>query len=121
MYFEGRELVSPAESIGSRELREGGVYYAITYIDDEMLQPNIESLVFIGKDLEPGDVGQAYFQDLSSYSEGVGYDWQRADGPTRFYSGPENELNHIFTYEKMLNELMKCSLRRRSSNKEKGT
>ena len=121
MYFEGRELATAAEAVGSSELREGDVYYAITYIDDEILQPNIESLVFIGKDLEPEDVGQAYFQDLSSHGEGVRYDWEKADGPTRFYSGPENELNHIFTHEKMLNELMKCSLRRRSSNKGKGT
>jgi hypothetical protein len=115
MYFEGRELVSHAEPVSSDELRKGEVYYAVNYIDAEMLQPEIESLVFIGKDLEPEDVGKAYFQDLSSHSEGVGYDWDSADGPAKFYSGPENELNHIFTYEKMLNELMKCSIRRQQT------
>ena len=34
MYFEARELVSHAEPVSSEDLREGEVYYAITYIDE---------------------------------------------------------------------------------------
>jgi hypothetical protein len=115
MYFEGRDLVSYAEPISSNELREGNLYYAVNYIDTEMLQPEIETLVFIGRDLEPEDVGKAYFQDLSSHTEGIRYGWETAEGPAKFYSGSENELKHIFTYHKMLNELMKCSIRRDQS------
>ena len=78
-----------------------------------MLVPTIEALVFVGKNREPDDVGEAYFQDVGSYREGVPYGWDADDGNATFYSGPENELNDIFDYEHALEELMRCSLRRK--------
>ena len=113
MKFEGRELQTYAEPILATELEEGAAYFAVNYIDDEMLIPTIETLIFIGNNLEPDDVGQAYFQDVASYREGIPYSWNADDGSATFYSGPENELNHIFNYEHALEELMRCSLRRK--------
>lgn len=114
-HFEGRELKTFAEPVSSAELRKGEVYFAINYIDDAMLIPVMETLVFVGSNLEPGDVGEAYFQDVESYREGVPYNFGADEGSATFYSGPENELNHIFTYERALDVLMRCSLRRRDA------
>jgi hypothetical protein len=113
MEFDGRELPPYAEPISAAELEEGSVYFAVNYADDEMLIPTMETLVFVGKNLEPDDGGEAYFQDVGSYRERVPYGWDADDGKATFYSGPENELNHIFNYEHALEELMRCSLRRK--------
>ena len=115
MHFEGRELKPYAEPVSTTELKEGAVYFAVNYVDDDMLIPIVETLVFAGKDLEPEEVGVAYFQDVESYREGVRYGWDTNDGSATFYSGPENELNHIFTYEHALDELLRCSIRRRDA------
>jgi hypothetical protein len=104
VYFDGRELKPYAEPVSSNELQEGAVYFAVNYVDDEMLIPLMETLVFIGRNLEPGDVGTVYFQDVESYREGV-----------RYGSDAENELGHIFDYEQALDGLMHCSLRRKEA------
>jgi len=112
MHFERQDLKSYAEPISS-ELREGEVYFAVNYIDDEMLTPIMETVVFIGRNLEPGDVGQVYFQDVESYREGIPYSSTGgSDGTANFSSGSEAELKHIFKYEQMLDELLRCSGRR---------
>ncbi|HEX6731297.1 MAG TPA: hypothetical protein VF074_14835, partial [Pyrinomonadaceae bacterium] len=73
---------------------------------------------FIGRDLEPEDVGQVYFQDVESYREGFQYGSDVTDEWATFESGSENELGHIFQFERALESLMCCSLRRnRAVNK----
>jgi len=113
VYFEGRELKEFAEPVSAGDLREGEVYFAINYVDDDMLIPVMETVVFIGRNLEPGDVGQVYFQDVQSYQEGIRYGWDKEDEWAKFEAGSENEVNHIFDYENALNALMRCSLNRR--------
>src|SRR5437870_5785774 len=121
MYFEGRKLESYDEPVVSTDLREGEVYFAVNYVDDDMLIPIIETLVFLCKNLKPDDVGKAYFKDVESYCQGLPYDCDEDKSSTEvdvnggsasFYSGPENELHHIFKYEQALEELMRCLLRR---------
>lgn len=115
MHFEGRELKEYAEPVSANELREGEVYFAVNYVDDEMLVPTMETIVFIGRNLEKGDEGQVYFQDIESQRAGVSYDCESDDGPARFECGSEHELNHIFDYEHALEVLMRCSLRRQKT------
>jgi len=115
MRFEGRELKPFAEPVSAADLHEGSAYFAVTYVDDDMLIPTMETLVFIGKNLEIDDVAEAYFQEINSYRQGVRYGWDVKDGEASFYSGPENELHHIFDFDHALEELMKCSLRRSKS------
>lgn len=115
MHFEGRDLTDHAEPISASELQQGEVYFAVNYVDSEMLVPVIETVVFIGRDLEPGDVAQVYFQDLESRREGVEYDWESDTGLAKFQSGSEDEINHIFNYEHALEELMRCFVRRQTS------
>jgi hypothetical protein len=139
VYFEGRELRPGSQPVSAAELKEGTVYFAINYVDEDMLIPVVETLVFIGKNLLPDDVGKAYFQDVESYRQGVLFkvgfgegsvidggshnsnalepvrDAEVDSSPATFFCGSENELNHIFKYEAALDELIKCSLRRKEA------
>jgi len=71
LHFEGRDLKNYVEPVSASELREGEVYFAVNYVDNEMLVPIMEPLVFIGRNLESGDVSRVYFQDVESRREGV--------------------------------------------------
>ncbi len=113
MRFEERELPSYAQPVSSADLKEGTVYFTVNYIDDDLLIPTVETIVFIGRDLQPGDSGRVYFQDIDSYGRGVRYESATAEDYVQFSTGSENELSHIFEYDRALEELMKCSLRRR--------
>lgn len=114
MRFEERELPSYAEPISSTDLQEGEIYFSVNFVDDEMLIPTMETVVFIGKDLEPEDSGQVYFQDIDSYRSGVRYESATEEDYAEFFAGSESQVHHVFTFEKALEALMKCSLRRRS-------
>ena len=115
MHFEGREITEYAEPVSNRDLREGQLYFTVNYLDDELLIPIMETIVFIGRNLEPGDVGQVYFQDAESHREGVSFDRDTDSDPARFQGGSDDELGHIFNYEHALEELMRCLIRRRTS------
>jgi hypothetical protein len=115
MRFEGRELKPFAEPVLSADLQEGSIYFSVNYVDDEMLIPVVEPLVFVGRNLEAEDVGRVYFQDVDSYNEGIRYASATEDQSADFYVGPENEVGHIFEFERALDQLLKCSLRRRES------
>ena len=112
MHFEERELKPYAEPVSTDELKEGSVYFSVTFLDDDMLIPTVEPLVFIGRNLEPGDSGQVYFQDFDSYRRGVCYATITEDSYSKLFAGSENELGHLFHYERALEVLMACSLRR---------
>jgi len=114
VYFEGRELKPHAEPVSSTELTEGSVYFAVNYVDDEMLTPMMETVVFVGRNLEPDDVGTVYFQDVESYREGIRYGQNSQDEWAEFQTGSEKEIGHIFNFEQALDELMRCSLHRKS-------
>ena len=115
MYFEGRELNSYAQPVLPNELHEGEVYFALNYVDSQMLVPMVDTLVFIGRNLEAKDIAEVYFQDIVSYQEGVPYEWEANDETGTFFCASEDQINHIFTYEQLLNELMKCAARRVST------
>ncbi len=117
MYFERRELKPYGEPVSSEQLHEGKIYFAVNYVDGEMLIPTMKTLVFIGKNLEDGDMGKVYFQDVTSYRKGVKYDWEATDARASFYSSSELQIGHIFEYEHALNSLLRCLLRRRKMHK----
>ena len=120
MRFEERELKPFAEPVSAADLKEGSIYFALNYVDEAMLIPTLETVVFIGRDLEPGDSGQVYFQDIASYRRGAHLDRPSKNNPARFYAGSEHEMGHIFDYEHALKQLMACSLRRRKSARQGG-
>jgi hypothetical protein len=112
MYFEGRELHSYSEPVSLDRLKVGQVYFLVGFIDDKMLVPMFDAYVFIGRDLEPEDQGQLYFQTFASHKQGLTWSSSTADDGQEFLCQPENQLGMLFEYEHALNELLKCSLRR---------
>jgi hypothetical protein len=112
MKFEGRELKPYAEPLSHRDLCEGHTYFFLTYVDEELLVPSLQPVVFIGRDLEEGESGRVWFQDYESHREGIRYGQPNASEGV-FYSGMQEETGHVFEYEQALNLLMLCSLRRR--------
>lgn len=115
MRFESRELKPYGEPVSASELKEGSVYFFLQFIDDEMLIPTLEPVVFVGRNLEPGDAGRVYFQDIGSHRHGVTYNSAAKDDEATFYTGSESELGHVFEYERALDGLMRCSLKRQKT------
>ena len=113
MLFEARDLKSYAQPVSASELRMGSIYFFVNFIDDEMLLPTLNPVVFVGEDLEPEDSGQVYFQDADSFLEGTRYDNVTEENPATFFMGSRDEVGHVFQYERALEVLMRCSLRRR--------
>ena len=115
MRFEERELRSYAQPV-TNGLIEGEVYFSVQYVDEDLLIPIIETLVFVGA-LDANDPNLLYFQDVGSYRQGIRHDSANAE-EAEFQVGSRGGINHIFEYERALDELMKCSLRRRKKLKE---
>jgi hypothetical protein len=72
----------------------------------------MQTVVFIGENLDAEDEDQVYFQDIDSFSRGVRYGSEDDGDYALFHKGPRNELGHVFTFEHALNVLLSCSLRR---------
>ncbi|MDH4079291.1 MAG: hypothetical protein OEU68_05695 [Nitrospira sp.] len=109
MRFEARELKPYAEPVSVNELKLGKEYFSVTFVDDEGCIPIIDTLIFTGKT----DEGLLRFQDVVSYRRGVRPDEDTAEGHATFYECTEDQMNVIFDYERALDVLMCCSLKRR--------
>lgn len=114
MWFERRELKPYAEPVTRAELVEGHEYFSVQYVDEALLIPTMETWVFVGENIEDGDVDTLYFQDVESYREGVRYDDADAFEEGVFQACSAKKPNHFFTFERALEQLMACSLRRRA-------
>ena len=86
MRFEERELKPYAEPVPPEELKNGETYFAVPFLDDDGLMPTLEPLVFIGRDLDPGDEGKLYFEDYGSYRGGVRFETASPDDEAIFVS-----------------------------------
>jgi hypothetical protein len=114
MRFE-RTIKTHAEPVAKDDLKEGAIYFFVSFVDDEMLIPTMETVVFVGKDLEPDDIGRVYFQDVYSFREGITYSTPNEKNYAEFHAGSEDELGHVFEYDQALDVLIGCSLRREGS------
>lgn len=112
MLFEARELKACGEPVSPEELRLGEVYFGVLFLDDNGFVPMMEPKVFIGHNLEAGDVGKVYFQDFASYRRGVRYESANDDDDAVFEVGVQN---YIFEYARALDVLMYCELLRRKA------
>lgn len=111
MRFEARDLKKYAEPISESDLEEGAVYYALTFVDEEMLIPHVDTIVYVGVNLDGTDRDRVYFQDIDSFRDGIRFNTAAPEGAV-FHSGSKDELQHIFDYEKLLDQLLACSIRR---------
>lgn len=114
MRFEERALKPYAEPISFDELKQGAIYFSVSYVDDQLLMPMVEPLIYIGENLDAGDVGRvSYFQDASSYRQGIRHGSPSKEGEATFFAASEGKMPPIFEYERALDELLRCALRRR--------
>lgn len=113
MRFEERDLTREvkgyAEPVLPEHLREGQVYFAVVFLDKDALVPAMEPRVFVGTKAEP-DGDKLYFQDFASYQRGIRFESPNADDEATFITGAGR---YIFEYERALDVLMACALRRR--------
>lgn len=117
MKFAARELKPYYEPVEYQDLEVGIEYFIVRFVDDDMLIPTIESLIYIGEDLLEEDEGSCYFQDIESYLDGISFPNDERVNEAVVHRQPKNELSSICSFESSLNELLKCSLRRAEHGK----
>jgi hypothetical protein len=113
VWFESREISPGAEPVLAAELRAGEVYFAVNFGDERLLIPFVEPRVFMGRNLNEGDTDPLYFQGFESYAVGVRYKPNADNDPAAFHVRGAEDLKHIFEFEKALDRVLACSLRRR--------
>jgi hypothetical protein len=85
----------------------------VQFADKQMLIPIMEAWVFAGRKLDPNDdESHLYFQDAESYRDGIRYH-SATDKNSCFQVATDQDVNHIFEYERALDMLLLCSLRRK--------
>ncbi len=113
MRFEERDLKPYAQPVTAKVLEQGKVYFSVQFADDNMLIPIMETWVFAGRNLDSEDAeNHLFFQDVESYLQGIRYGTATTENAT-FQIAPEENTKHFFDYEYALEELLRCSLRRR--------
>jgi hypothetical protein len=114
MRFEAREVEDYAEPVASSDLRKGESYFMLQFMDDTMLVPIMTPFVFVGThSWESGDE-RYILQEYDSYAAGERFD-PGGESLVAFQLYRANEMNHIFEFEKALNVLLRCSIRRRDT------
>lgn len=112
--FDQREIPTYPQPIPSDQLIEGETYFHVLYVDRDMKIPMISSLVYIGKNFGDDEVSTLYFQDPRSYRAGVRITDENLDPDSvQLESFPEASFHGVFDFDHALEELMKCSLRRK--------
>lgn len=88
----------------AHELSEEKVYFTLQYLDENLLVPIIQTLVYLGKNLDGEGSDLYYFQDIDSYQDGGGYPNHK--GTTgQVFTLPEKALINIFALDGLVREL----------------
>jgi hypothetical protein len=93
-------------------LREGEVYFSVQFVDEQMHIPVVGTWVYGGKtfDYEIGE-DRLISQDVEFYRQGIRHGTDdESEGELQLQQ--QKYVNHIFEYERALEVLMNCSLRR---------
>ena len=129
MRFEARDLKGFVDHVKAAGLVVGRPHFRVTFIDQDMVIPDLEALVFIGRNLHPEGAG-LYFQDAESFLAGERIDPAKLGslpaveettdrftfeiGDQRIDVYPEREEARVLDFEGALESLMRCSLRHRA-------
>jgi hypothetical protein len=82
----------------------------LQYLDEALLIPSVQTVVYVGKNLDAKDDGVYYFQDVDSYQEIGAYPNQK-EGTGQVLSLPEKALVNVFALDGLVRELTAASLR----------
>ncbi|HEX8611482.1 MAG TPA: hypothetical protein VF800_09365 [Telluria sp.] len=107
-----------AEPIGASELKQGNLYFMLNYFDEDLLIPELQTLVFLGRDVTGGGDSLLYFQDIQSYTTRGPYP-NSTDGPGDIFNCTDDQLGCIFRLDKAVSALQNC-VRRREKMMPKG-
>lgn len=103
-------VLSPMR-VSTKKLTIGNFYFSVCYLDDECVVPEIESLIYIGRNLGGEQDGSLYFQDAQSFVR-VGAFPNTSSADVRVtVTGTEPPPN-LFELDGMVDELTRCLLRR---------
>jgi hypothetical protein len=112
LHFPGRDVPPYAEYASPAALVERRIYYRLHFLHDEMTIPELEPLVFIGRNLDEGDEDYLYLQDADSYLAGLRYgdDTQNTD-----IEGDIHRVSSatplVYEFERALDRLLYYSLK----------
>lgn len=108
MWFEGRDLAPYATPVTAGELRVGAIYFKVTFLDDDLLIPEVITLAFAGMQKRNGETVFS-FQDACSYLSGARYPDTPLEGvDIHMFECAADGLNSVFEYERALETLMRC-------------
>lgn len=118
VFFPGRELPPWAEHVRPDDLVEHEVYFTVSFLDREMSIPELQAVVFLGRNLAPDDINRVYFQDASSYFDGT-RPFDQLRGETRpdadaVVQSMQDSDCFLMEYEKAVEVLLRCLLRRQA-------
>ncbi|MGD9903778.1 MAG: hypothetical protein AB7U83_09925 [Vicinamibacterales bacterium] len=133
MRFEARELKEYVEPVPAGNLVVGQVYFKVTFADQDLMVPQLDAVVFIGRDLHPAGPG-VYFQDVDSYLGGQrlhvpdlddadvfpvdadqqGVAWEVDEA--RFDFERADAISDVCEFDAALDQLLACALRRQAWN-----
>jgi hypothetical protein len=101
--FPATELPPYSEPVLPSEMQVGRVYFALQYLDRDLLVPHLYPLIFLGDDLDGNPRNMRFFQDFDSYSAGVRYASRGQEHSECFQTYGPDEGKHIFDYDHALN------------------
>jgi hypothetical protein len=114
MRFEKRDLKEHAEPVASDKLQIGEIYFSLQFADEDLLVPILEPLVFVGKQRLTNGEECLLFQTHESYFAGIRLHTSSDNDRECFSAFAPSNLNHVFEFERALDLLLSCSLRRRN-------
>lgn len=65
--YPATELKSYAEPVTPKDMKEGRVYFAVQFLDTDLLVPVLEPFIFIGWNLDGSDADLRFFQTLNRW------------------------------------------------------
>ena len=106
-HFPARDVPLYAEAVPEDALVVGRTYFSVHYYDEAMSDPEMEALVYLGRDLFQDTPG-FYFQDAGSYRAGVRYATGAPDDYALLCQAPGSV--HVMEFERALDRLLYCSV-----------
>jgi hypothetical protein len=98
--------------VDASRLVVGRMYLAISYLDDDCLVPVVESLVFLGRNVDGEDEHALYFQDAESHREHGAFPNVQGGDARIVVTGPTPPPN-LFELDGAVDELSRCAERTR--------
>lgn len=112
MKYRGIEIKDYAEPVRVEDLEVGEVYFSVQFLDPALRVPIVETLVFLGENLDSEHKGLFYFQQAESYERGVRFKPSNKVRINDFQVARRDGMKHIFQFDHAVDVLLICGARR---------